>query len=139
MTVRRLRTLPSLKASKVRRASPGLSSTSRISIARELIRNLSCSRNCEEECRSASELRLNPDSAAVPVHDSAADGKPYSGACVLLARMQALEHLKYALEVLRLDADPVVLNREYPGLVDSLGVNMYVGHARVAILEGVTE
>lgn len=50
----------------------------------------------------------------MPLHDSPANGQTDAGARVAFSRVQPLEHLKNASEVLRLDADPIVLHGEDP-------------------------
>ena len=48
--------------------------------------------------------------------DPLADGQADAGARVMLAGVEALKELEDALEILRLDADALVPDREYPAL-----------------------
>src|SRR5688572_19133643 len=117
-----LRTLLIDSASRVSRASPGLSSTSRISIGFMAALTsvlFACGRHHhvrdgEEEHRALVRDRLDTDAAAVPLDDLAAEGQSDARALVFLTRVQPLEHLEDPLEVLRLDPDTVVGHRELP-------------------------
>ena len=122
-TCRLLRTLPSFSASLVRRTSPGLSSTSRISTGRP---NALVHGRHAVSCRAAAGsvkrnvvpspgLGLDPDAPAVALDDLLADRQADAGARVLVAAVQPLEDDEDPLDVLRLDADAVVAHREEPG------------------------
>ena len=109
--------MASLSASRVRRTSPGLSSTSRISIGvvtAAIIALLSLSGEREVEGRALAGLGLDPDAPAVALDDLLADRQADAGARVLVPAVQALEDDEDALEVLRVDADAVVAHREDP-------------------------
>src|SRR5690348_13231646 len=87
----------------------------------------SCSvRDGYVERRPRSRLRLYPDAPAVAVRDPAADRQPDAGAVVVLATVQAAEHLAGSLGVALLDADAVVAHHDVPvaGLVDALDVHL---------------
>src|SRR5207302_2320047 len=102
-TCRLFRTFASRSASRVRRASPGLSSTNRISIGTPpvFISGLADCGQRERERRALARLGLDPDPAAVTLHDLLADGQPQARAGVFLLPMQALEDDEDPLEVLR--------------------------------------
>ncbi len=71
-------------------------------------------------------------------HDFSANGQPDARARVLFARVEPLEHLKDALEVLRLDADSVVLNGKSPLTSIGSGGNADFRPAFIAIFDGVS-
>ena len=71
--------------------------------------------------------------------DLSADGQTDAGAGVLLARVKPLEHLKDALEVLRLDADPVVLDRKDPPVVRRCSGNLDFRLPFVAVFDRVPD
>src|SRR6266478_1242336 len=139
MTVKLLITLASLKTSRVRRASPGLSSTSRISIGLEFISFSLRPRNREQKCRALSKLRFHPNSSSVTFYDLSADGQTDAGAGVFLARVKPLEHLKDTLEVLRLDADPVVLDGKHPSVFHGCSGNLDFRLPFVAVFDRVPD
>jgi hypothetical protein len=58
--------------------------------------------------RTLARLRLHPDFSAVALDDLFANRQTNAGARIFVARVQALEDLKYPLPILRIDADPVV-------------------------------
>jgi hypothetical protein len=60
---------------------------------------------------------FQPDGAAEPVDDAAAERQPDAGAGDVLGGIQALEQLEYLVVVLGLDADAVVGHREVPQAV----------------------
>src|SRR2546430_1702399 len=109
-TCRLFRTFASRRASCVKRASPGLSSTNRISIgtAPEVISSLADRGQREKERGALARLRLDPDAAAVALDDLLADREPDPRARVLVLPVQPLENDEDPLEVLRVDADAVV-------------------------------
>src|SRR5262249_5648986 len=113
----RLRTLPFFSASMVRRTSPGLSSTSRMSIALGLMSGImvcSLCRDGEKEGRALPGLRLDPDPSAVALHDPLADGQADSGSRIVGPAVEALKDQEDAASVLRLDPDTVVANGKQP-------------------------
>ena len=71
-------------------------------------------------------------------YDFSANGQSDARARVLRAGMQPLEHLKNAFGVLRLDADPVVLNGKSPLISIGFGGNADFRPAFVAIFDGVS-
>src|SRR5262249_36328806 len=82
---------------------------------------------------------LDPDPAAVVLDDPLAQCQSDARAGIFAARMQALEDQKDALEVLRIDADSVVLDPKQPRIVPRFGSHMYLRRAiRAAKLDGVT-
>src|SRR2546421_2586470 len=113
-TCRLFRTFASRNASFVSRASPGLSSTSRISMGTGAISSLVDCGEREVKRRALLRCGLHPDPAAVTLDNLLADGEPQPRARVLVLPMQALEDDEDPLEVLRVDADPVVANAEQP-------------------------
>src|SRR4051812_29176108 len=93
-------------------------------------------RNVEGRARAG--RRLYPDAAAVTVCDPPADRQPDPGPLVLLAPVQAAEHLEDALGVALLDADAVVAHDDVPlaRLADAL--DPHLGrHARACELDRV--
>src|SRR5580658_11178221 len=121
----RTASLMARKVSCVRRTSPGLSSTRRMSMGVPFspisFMSLSRCRQGEAKRRAMACLRLHRDGAAIPLDDLLADGEAYAGAAELLAPVQPLEHAEDLLEILRLDAEPVVTHREQPPLVGAFG------------------
>src|SRR5205807_2949558 len=55
--------------------------------------------NGEVECCALSEVRFDPDPAAVTLHDLTADRQPHAVSGVLLARVQALKQFKDAFRI----------------------------------------
>src|SRR6185295_3578461 len=80
---------------------------------------------------------LDPDASAVALDDLLADGEADAGAGVLLTGVQALKQHEYFLEVLGLDADPVVPDEEVTFLAVRLGADLDLDGRRAAILDGV--
>src|SRR5689334_22157799 len=141
-------------ASRAMRTSPGSSSTSSTSRVRGASNNDSLdtwspilaagSRGITVSCRltlramnreseaEGSTLRafltcLQPDPAAVELHDLAAQRQPDSGAPVLIAQVQPLEDHEDPLGVLRLDADPVVADPEQPLVAGTFAPDLDLG------------
>jgi hypothetical protein len=80
------------------------------------------------------------DIAAMPLDDIFADREAHSCAGEFLAPMQALKHSEYSFEVLRFDAESVVLHRKYLLLRAVLpGRNMNSGYFGAPILDGIAE
>src|SRR5690242_9721545 len=106
MTCGLLHTLPSRRASWIRRTSPGLSSTSKISIGRApvgpFMSGLPPRGNGEKERRPLTERGFYPDAAAVTLDDLLAEREANPGARVRGARVQPLEQPEDVLEVLRI-------------------------------------
>ena len=73
-------------------------------------------RQGEAKSGALPELRLDRDVAAVPLDDLLADRQPDAGAGELFALVQPLEHAEDPFEILRVDAEAVVLDREHPFL-----------------------
>jgi hypothetical protein len=73
-------------------------------------------RQGEPECRAHTRLWLDPDPAAVLVHDCLAHGKPCSGLFLCLRSVQARKHPEDVLAVFCLDAYSIVLHF-YPDFV----------------------
>ncbi len=69
---------------------------------------------CKEEGGTLAGLRLDPDAPAVPFHDAFADGQPDTRAGIILALVQTLEDDEDALEILRVDTNTVIADREDP-------------------------
>src|SRR5256885_6163573 len=119
-TCRLFRTFASRNASFVSRASPGLPSTGRIWVGTGAISSLVDWGEREVKRRALLRCGLHPDPAAVTLHNLLADGEPQARARVLVLPMQALEDDEDPLEVLWVDADPVVPHAEQPLPVASL-------------------
>src|SRR5258708_32453981 len=66
-----------------------------------------------------------PYAAAVPLHDSLADGQADAGAGIFLARVQTLKNIEDAVEVFRGDSQPCIAHGENPlrGLTPRADVN----------------
>src|SRR3970040_400423 len=98
---RLLYTLPSLSASRVRRSSPGLSSTSRIStglFSPTICRLLLLFRQGEDESAALTQPGFHPDMPAVALDHLLADGEADAGPRVLALVVQPLAHHEDALE-----------------------------------------
>ncbi len=70
-------------------------------------------------------------------HDFFANGQPYAGAGVFSAGVEPLEHLKDALGILRLNADPVILNGKSPLISIRFGSDADFRPALVAIFDRI--
>src|SRR5690606_19569126 len=105
-------------ASRVRRTSPGLSSTSRISTGREmLVALIGCSRSHgdgEKEGGAGSGLGLEPDPTAVALHHLLADRQANPGSRVVGPAVKALEEHENTVGIFRRDSDAVVRHGEDP-------------------------
>src|SRR6266496_415664 len=105
-------------ASITRSTSPGLSSTRRRCIRRALFSSsmalTAVAREGEVELRPGAGLGLDPDPPAVTLDDLLADGEADAGAGVLGASVQPLEDDEDPVQILRVDADPVVAHLEAP-------------------------
>jgi hypothetical protein len=73
----------------------------------------------------------------VAFDDAFADGQPNACAGVLLAGMETLEDVKYAFEVLGVDANPVVADRKNPATWLGLDTDMDLGRLFAMKLEGI--
>src|SRR5688500_2972274 len=94
----------------------------------------------EREHRAAALARLDPDLAALALHDLAADREADARALEGLAVVQALEHLEHALAVLRVDPDAVVGHGDPPlGVVLALRRDPHPRAHAGAELEGVRD
>ena len=71
-------------------------------------------RQCEVKRRSIPQLRLHPDSPAVPFDDLLADREAHPRPRVLLCRMQLLEDREDLIGVLHVYADAVISDGEEP-------------------------
>src|SRR5664279_342432 len=131
--------LASSKTSRVRRTSPGLSSTSKTVMNDLGLLTVIAARGCrqrEVERRAFTRLRLDGDDAAVALDDLLADSEADAGAGEFVAFVQTLEHPKDALEVARIDADAVVADREGPAVVAvARGRNVDPGYAGALVLD----
>src|SRR5574340_430848 len=137
---RLLYTLPSLSASRVRRSSPGLSSTSRIStglLSLTIRRLLVLFRQGEDESAAFTRPGFHPDMAAVALHHLLADGEADAGPGIFALVVQPLEHHEDALEILRLDADAVVPHRKFISLAKILHRHMDSRNGRGTELERI--
>src|SRR5208283_1042016 len=129
----------------VNSASLGLSSTSRISMARPslvFIRRVLHTgdlRDGKEKSRALARLRFDPNAPAVAFDDLFADGQPNAGAGILLAGVQALENLENPLGILRLDADAVVAHGKEPAAGLLLDTDVDFRRALAAELESVAD
>src|SRR3954449_12622976 len=146
-TWRRLRILWYSNASLVIRTSPSSSSTSSTSTTSSgvgsaigvvlLFRCRRDDREREAEARSAAVLGVEPDAPAVVLDDLAAHREADPGARVLALAVQPLEDHEDALGVVRLDADPVVEERDLPELAVPVSLDHDVRRVVAAELEGV--
>src|SRR5262245_51164306 len=111
-------TVPCVKASRVSRAAPGLSSTSRISIGR--IPRVSASvrlgpiRNGEGKDSASSGFGGHAHLAAMALDDLLTERQSNPGAGILVAAVKTLEHLEDPFVVLLFDPDPVVSDAHRP-------------------------
>src|SRR5947208_12774967 len=81
--------------------------------------------NREMESAAALGSRLDPDVAALALDDPLADCEADAGACVILARMESLEHGEDPVGVGGVDADAVVRYSKVPGRSFLLGGDAY--------------
>ena len=78
--------------------------------------------------------------ATVPFDDLLADRQPDAGAGELFSCVQALEHAKDLVEVLRINSQSVVFDRKYPFLrAISGGGEVYPGNAGELVLDGIAD
>src|SRR5690349_15509101 len=78
----------------------------------------------EKESGPITNSRFHPDAAAVALDDLFADGKPESGAGILMAGVQALENDKDAIKKLGIDPDAIVADVEGPGSILQMGPDL---------------
>src|ERR1700722_10497791 len=105
---------PSLRtASRTSRASGRLSSANR-RISGRAPESLDLLRDGEEEGGSLFRFGFDPDSSAITLDHPLANCQANAGAGILLVAMEPFENAKDFLLVLRVDADPVILNRKTP-------------------------
>src|SRR5919202_1333994 len=116
-----------LSASWMSRISPRLSSTKKIVlflVSTGMMAIASSYWNREKEGCTFAQFGFNPDLSSVAFHNFLTDSQSHAGTGILIAGMQALENHKDAIGKLRIDANPVVLNREQPGIFLSLHSHM---------------
>ena len=70
-----------------------------------------------DEGRAFAGFAAGGDGTAMTVGDAAADGQAHAGAFVFAAAMEALEHGEDFVGVLFVEADAVVLDREFAELI----------------------
>src|SRR5208337_568537 len=136
-----LRTFASLRASRVRRTSAGLSSTNKMSIGRTgFIIIPSFIRNGEMESGTCSRFRLHPHAATMALHNLFADRQANARAGIFLTAMQALKNNENPVKILRSDADAVIAYAELPSTVlpSSGNVNAW-RFLRPPELDGIAE
>src|ERR1022692_1043506 len=154
-TFKWFQTRPDFRASWVKRTSPALSSTKRISIGPAVpvmspmmihpnflghdSGLLAVSRNTEEKCRSMSGCGLHPDLASVALHNFLADGEPDASAGKLFGTVQALEEDENALGVLRLDANAVITHRKDPAVSFPDCGNVHPGRVRAPEFDAIAD
>src|SRR5580692_5694478 len=131
----------SRNASRVSRASPGLSSTKRTSMDIPSSFNLIplAAVQGEAEGRSHSRLRLDRNLSAMALHDLLAYRQADARAGKLFPLVQALEHAENSLEILRVDSEPIVLNGEAILLAAIQRSDMDSGSSGILILDGVAD
>src|SRR5438045_1417113 len=95
--------------------------------------------NGEEKSRTLPGPGLDPDAAAMPLDDPLSDREADAGAWILVAAVQPLENHKDAIEVLRLDADPVVADTEQPVSVLLGRGNVHLRSRRTAEFQRVRD
>src|ERR1700722_2756082 len=117
-TVTLFRISASFRASRVRRTSPGLSSTRRISMGVAVMlgrREWSAvSRQSKIECGTSALRRVDPDCPAVALDYLLGDRKANARAGVFLLGVQTLEYEEYLAAVFRRNADAVVAHSKEP-------------------------
>src|SRR5882672_10274277 len=91
------------------------------------------------EAAALARRRFEPDAAAVAVDHLLADGEADAGAGVPALVVQALEHHEDALEILRLDADAVVLHGDLELVVPLDRGYMDAGLRLAVELDGVAD
>src|ERR1700712_4894941 len=100
----------------------------------------SCARNAEVERGAATELALDPERAAVLLHQRARDGEPEAGATVvaLVLSVRLLVALEHGLQLVASDADALVLDREQAARVLGLDPHRHLA-APAGELERVSD
>src|SRR6056297_1640015 len=141
-TWRLFSTSPRSSASSVSRTSPGLSSTSRISIGSpanpSVIRDTSHGER-EVEGRTLTDRRLDPHVALVAVDYLLAHRQSDAGARVLVFAVESPEDAEHFLALVLGNPDAVVADREDVLVAVSLGGDVDAGRPLVAVLEGVAD
>src|ERR1035441_3755209 len=154
-TFKWFQTRPDFRASRVKRTSPALSSTKRIStgpavlIASPILLHpsflghdsglLAGSRNTEEKRRSMSGFGLHPDLASVALYNFFADGEPDASAGKLFGTVQALEEGENALVILRLHANAVIPHRKDPAVSFPDCGNVHPGRVRAPEFDAIAD
>ena len=82
-------------------------------------------------------FRLDPDTTAVPLHDLLGHGQADTGAGALRSGVETLKEQEDPVAVLRIEAHPVVADRELPLAFPFLGPDVHGGRAEGAECEGV--
>src|SRR5262249_25851854 len=84
-------------------------------------------------------FRGDPDAPAVALYNLFADRQPNAATGILALGVQALKHLKDALEILWVDADTVVAYRQHPLPALALHPDVNVGRLLAAELQGIAD
>src|SRR5580698_640746 len=131
-------------ASLITNTSVGLSSTSKTVRGSAEVSELDCetlsAAREEGEAEGGSSARrglLQPDTAAVLLHDTLANRQSNAAARVLITAVQALEESENPLRILRLDSDPIVNHGKYPPAVLLDCSDLDTRSLLAAILDGV--
>jgi hypothetical protein len=94
----------------------------------------------EAEGRSSTGNRpLEPNAAAVLLHDTLTDGQANAASGVLFAAVQPLEKTEDSIGILRLDPNAVIGHGEYGPAVAFFGCNMDTTDLLTAVLYGVAD
>src|SRR5712691_8957668 len=93
----------------------------------------------EEKRCSLTRGRLDPHTPAVPLDDLFADGQPDTCARIFLPSMQALEDVKDALGMPRLESNSVIAHGKAPLLSVLFGGDVDAGALTAAELDGIAE
>src|SRR5438876_560153 len=94
---------------------------------------------CEIESRTLSWRRLDPDPAAMPLHNPPTHGQSDARARILTSGVKALKNHEDALEVVRRDADAVIPDGEDAFRRARLRAHMDLRSLATAELDGVAD
>src|SRR4051812_5043860 len=92
----------------------------------------------EEEGRSFPKFRLDPDTAAISIHDSLAEGQPNAAAGIFFVAVEALEESKDSLLVGGTNTNAVILYPKQPVTIGFLSRDRDLRSLFPPVLDGIS-